>query len=536
MAIALCEGLIENGISVPGEIAITGYDGCWNAFISSPKITTTCGCEKQLGFMAVSRLHEMMTGTVSRSSPPGQYIRYGTSCGCSPDLNDADRNIETFIGSTVQRCYEQKMLMPSNFIHPITEAHTMEELVGTIYRFSYMLQPIQKYAICLCEDWRFNFENTDLFRENGFSERMILMLERDDALAPKTNQTFPCSELLPELKHPHEPRLVVFTSLYHKTQIFGYMAVTYHHAKNICLDEHFMNWCNAAANGLDALQKKMYNQYVKQQFATLSVHDPSTGLYNKRGFVELLPKYLGKSDHALLLISYPEKNESDASSFIARHTLIANALRLSSDGKELISRFESNVFALLSHTDTDDLTEFANKRLMLLEDRMREFQGAVSNQQLPELLVDCFRLKSGKLHEIEIFIEERLLLLHGQAEAVSSTAGNYMDKLRRLRREILSSPQKDWTIPEIANSIGISVSHFQKMYKIEFGTSCNTDIINARIEKAKWLICHTELRVQEIAAQCGYSDSGHFMRQFRKKVGMSALQYKEKITSDALQQ
>ena len=53
------------------------------------------------------------------------------------------------------------------------------------------------------------------------------------------------------------------------------------------------------------------------------------------------------------------------------------------------------------------------------------------------------------------------------------------------------------------------------------------DVIEARLAKAKQLLKFSELRIQEIAQQCGYHNESHFMRQFKNKVGMTALQFRQ---------
>ena len=46
--------------------------------------------------------------------------------------------------------------------------------------------------------------------------------------------------------------------------------------------------------------------------------------------------------------------------------------------------------------------------------------------------------------------------------------------------------------------------------------------------RAKQLLTYTDLRIQEIAMQCGYNNESHFMRQFRERIGMRAVQYRTK--------
>ena len=115
-----------------------------------------------------------------------------------------------------------------------------------------------------------------------------------------------------------------------------------------------------------------------------------------------------------------------------------------------------------------------------------------------------------------------------QQAAVSGGGFDYKEQLSRLRREILAEPQKDWSIEQLARSAGISRSHLQRLYKQYFGTSCMEDIINSRMNRAKQLLTYTDLRIQEIAMQCGYNNESHFMRQFKERIGMTAVQYRTK--------
>ncbi len=529
MAASLCETLIENGISVPEDIAVTGYDGHWETFLSTPKITTICGRETQFGYMAVSRLYEMMTGKNCEADYPQQYLRYGTSCGC---ISTSDRNIENYITNIMNRRNDQKTFMSSNFSYPITRAASLEDLMITIYGFSYLLNPITQYAICLCEDWQFDYENTAIFREHGFSERMLRVLERNAEGNPELESVFMTKDLLPDLLKPHEPQLKAFVSLHHETQVFGYIAFSYPDAHKICLDDYLMNWCNAISNGLDALQKRCYQEYIRQQLEALSVIDPTTGLYNKRGLIERfldLPVYSEQRDlnYMCILISYVQKNGIAVHYNSESELMIANALRLSSDTTELLCRLQDTVYAVILPISDQNIHLTAQERLIRLEEKIRYMQGGVTELQMPELVTDYSALQFEKISMAGSFFEEQLQSILQKAEAAAIMSGNYKNRLQRFRREMHASPQKAWSVSDISYTIGISASHFQRMYKTEFNVSFKEDLITARMEKAKKLLCSTELRVQEISDACGYKDYSHFMRQFKERIGVSALQYRK---------
>ena len=69
----------------------------------------------------------------------------------------------------------------------------------------------------------------------------------------------------------------------------------------------------------------------------------------------------------------------------------------------------------------------------------------------------------------------------------------------------------------------------QRLYKEQFSSGIKDDLIASRMNRAMQLLAHTDLQVQEIAERCGYNNENHFMRQFKEKNGMTALQYRREF-------
>ena len=163
--------------------------------------------------------------------------------------------------------------------------------------------------------------------------------------------------------------------------------------------------------------------------------------------------------------------------------------------------------------------------LMRAEQRFQKLLG--QNSTAPKLISSVLDLQFPTLHETEQGISEAAAVLMQQA-AVSDGMYDYKEVLARIRREIMSEPQKEWNIEQLAHSAGISRSHLQRLYKQFFNVSCMEDIITSRMNRAKQLLTYTDLRIQEIAMQCGYNNESHFMRQFKERIGMTAVQYRTK--------
>lgn len=107
--------------------------------------------------------------------------------------------------------------------------------------------------------------------------------------------------------------------------------------------------------------------------------------------------------------------------------------------------------------------------------------------------------------------------------------GRYYRRFSELRDELYHTPHWQASIEELAARVNLSKSYFQHLYKDLFGCSVGTDRINGRLEYAKYLLANSTLSVSEIAARCGYEYDTHFMRQFKKFVGVTPGQYKSEV-------
>jgi len=534
MAIEVCDVLMESGIRVPEEIAVTGYDGTWYASCHIPEITTIYGRERQYGIHAVCKLYEVIHGEMPMQTEAyQQHLRYGYSCGCglADHLHERfqDTSLMEHVKKRVRRNMERKVLLATDFVGHMNTAQTLDELITRADQLGHVLPGWKWLDICLCEDWMGDFEHPEQFRQSGFSDKMLLALSKRAPVNAEDQYLFPVQKLLPALQQPHEPMIIVLTSLHCEGQMFGYMSAAYTDVDDLSVEEQYTNWCDAFCNGLKSLQQKLYQDYIRQQIEELSVHDPTTGLYNKKGMLEQLPELIRQSrkkesDIRLLLVSFVPDAQS---AYLGRDVppLIANALRMSADHDELYARVAEQVFAVICAKNEADWTE---SRILALERRMRHLNGEVAGLQIPELVTDEIIIEDNSISKLAKLLDERIEYMVSKANFAAGQSLDYRMQLQRLRREIYLMPEKEWSITEIMRRIGISRSHFQRVYKELFSISCGDDVIRARIEKSKQLLVYTDLRIQEIALQCGYSNESHFMRQFKDKCGITATQFRKK--------
>ena len=99
--------------------------------------------------------------------------------------------------------------------------------------------------------------------------------------------------------------------------------------------------------------------------------------------------------------------------------------------------------------------------------------------------------------------------------------------LDRLAREIVSSPERQYHLPEIAEKAGYSPDHLSKIFKARTGVSFRDWVIRSRIDKAKLLLRSSSMKVADIALATGYSDIYLFSKQFKKKTGRTPTEHRE---------
>ncbi len=87
------------------------------------------------------------------------------------------------------------------------------------------------------------------------------------------------------------------------------------------------------------------------------------------------------------------------------------------------------------------------------------------------------------------------------------------------------------TLSEVAEKTYISQWHLSKLLNRHMGQNFSEILNHIRIREAKKLLKDPSLRIGDIAEMVGFIDMAHFSRVFKKILGISANEYRNKITS-----
>lgn len=88
---------------------------------------------------------------------------------------------------------------------------------------------------------------------------------------------------------------------------------------------------------------------------------------------------------------------------------------------------------------------------------------------------------------------------------------------------------KDISLEDVSRHVDISTYYFSKLFKEETNENFIEHLTNIRIEHAKKLLQDKELSIKQICLETGYSEPNYFSRIFKKNVGITPTEYRDKL-------
>ncbi len=99
----------------------------------------------------------------------------------------------------------------------------------------------------------------------------------------------------------------------------------------------------------------------------------------------------------------------------------------------------------------------------------------------------------------------------------------------KIQKELdLNISNIDFSLTYLAKQLSLSTSYLSTLFKTLYGTTFQDHMLSIRIDRAKILLLSTNMKIYEIATAVGFDDPNYFSASFKKKVGCSPNQFKEK--------
>ncbi|MBR6094790.1 MAG: EAL domain-containing protein [Lachnospiraceae bacterium] len=289
MAIGLASVLSENGLEIPKDIAVIGYDSTEEGRTSPFPLTSAKIPSGECGRECFEHLYAAITNTSAPKHELKPELIIGGSCGCK-NFEPAYKKIYRDEWKTDR----SSASFYSDFNH-ITEdmlcQTDYEKFFRVLASYSYQVRPFKKLWLCFNN----NFLNPAEFigenaRRKGYSDRMHMVVQvgdtpaDDDPEAVDLNRSFSTSVMIPDLDVEKDyPTTYIFTPLFFEDISFGYAVM------NVGAENHLYNityrvWMRNINLGIRAFYQQKTLVQLISKIKSDQIRDAQTGLYNYRGF------------------------------------------------------------------------------------------------------------------------------------------------------------------------------------------------------------------------------------------------------------
>lgn len=298
MAIGLANKLQENGIRVPDDILVTGFEATQEAAINPLSITSFESNMVKVAADAVDMIRQKIdpgAGILPFDCAEKEYIHAGMSCGCDPDFI---HSASAFRDSFYFTCYDWGkedlldnidigLLMEGFVPEQLTAVETPLECIKQICSLAYLISSKSCFYLCLKENW-LNLEDVTV---SGYPEKMKLAVVRTVDIKGHSAEdekalVFDTKCMLPQLfEERQEPCVFFFSAVHFQEQTLGYAVLQHSLHQKPKAGVVYRNWLRNVNNSLEHIR-------AKNRLQMLSIYDEMTGAYNRRGMNLTVPKML----------------------------------------------------------------------------------------------------------------------------------------------------------------------------------------------------------------------------------------------------
>ena len=134
--------------------------------------------------------------------------------------------------------------------------------------------------------------------------------------------------------------------------------------------------------------------------------------------------------------------------------------------------------------------------------------------------VSVFPIRNGKGAVIG------LMASHYRVRSKES-APNWYDAIKDAIAYIAKNYAADLSVSDLARHVSLSESQFTRIFRRQTETSPAQYILQTRINAARILLETTDKLLTDIAAETGFYDHSHFVKMFKRAVGMTPSHYRK---------
>lgn len=204
--------------------------------------------------------------------------------------------------------------------------------------------------------------------------------------------------------------------------------------------------------------------------------------------------------------------------------------------REITIQFSPTLFS----GDLVSKTQFDSIRKMLIDGKNGLSFPMKAIMSVYPLLDTLSADKSGFQSFVDFFtILYKLSISEGIKKLASSSFvkidhSSDSRRVQKIQDYIDNNYQKDISLNDMAEMIGMSISSFSRFFKLRTGKTLSEYLIDVRLGVASRMLVNTMSGVAEICYDSGFNNLSNFNRVFKKKKGCTPKEFRENYTKTRL--
>lgn len=290
MAVSAINRLSEEGISVPDDVAVSGFDNTYSNHNYQVELTSVERPLSLSGRLACKILYNRL-----RDLPQERNVIlkmsaiFTESCGCCEnilsDLSEFKKlNYRNY--AKLERSNDYATLI-NQLSCDLIACNTLDDYISSLKKFVTFQNP-EEFYFCLCENWN---SDSDVSLQTENMEPLIGYTEEMLAAIIYSNGKFyePCKiysrNIFPQAADNGKAgKFYYILPLHFAERCLGYMIIM-----NPGISLHnsmFETFCINISNSLENLRKLICLEYAVDRLGKLYAQDTFSGIYNRNGFMQ----------------------------------------------------------------------------------------------------------------------------------------------------------------------------------------------------------------------------------------------------------
>lgn len=218
---------------------------------------------------------------------------------------------------------------------------------------------------------------------------------------------------------------------------------------------------------------------------------------------------------------------------------------------ELLMEYDEAIFQSLTRHDyprvEEKLSNFCLDLLRFSEKKQRTFAKVYFTSILTELI--RMQLRKKLLHAELVAHSYRAIEQIERWDNISEFIMNipfFMKQLekivmaehslfitnkhvKRAVRLIEQNLKSEWlSVSWLANALSISTTYLSNLFKVEIGETASTYMTKRKLKEITYELRYTNKSIAEIRESYGFKNQSNFIQHFKRHIGMTPLQYKQR--------